>query len=864
MSTTFAVWHIAGPVLSWYLVLQLITLAVLPAMMRLFSATPDRGYGLAKIAGVLAVGLTLWLGVSYGLLRNDVGGAWLAVAAVTAASLWFGRPVLAAWRRRHFGLSWRYVLGAEALFAGVYLTWALVRAYDPAANHTEQPMDLMFMNSIWSSATYPPRDAWLSGYAISYYYLGYWLLTTLGRLAGQPPAVAYNVGQACWYGLLLLGSFSVAYNLLATAPGLASPGAEEVPAAGAEAGGQSQGEGRSAALGGLLAALAVGVTGNLQGILEWLHAVGVGIAPLARWFGVYNFPAAGPDPQSGVTGQWFIGFDWWWWRSSRVVQDLDLLGRHVEVIDEFPSFSYLLGDNHPHVLAMPVVLLVIGFAFNLLRAPVAGAPAATELRRHWRWPWEITPGGGAGFGAMLAASGALIFLNTWDYPPYWLLLVICSYVAARRHQPADERQAPAVLTAAIYGGVLMAGTFLLYLPYFLSAQSQAGGLLPNLFNPTRLPQFVLMFGFALAGVLALICVVWEARRPARRDLLVAFGLVFGLPLLWLAVALLAVTGTEAGRRWLDQLPLPPGAAGHLSLIAQRWSGQAATFLVVGALLALVAALAWRHLQTMLAAPARSRTGGPVAWPAESMVCALLLAGLGLLWVYIPEFAYLRDNFGTRMNTVFKFYYQGWLLLSLATAYGVTHALRTTGSGWAPKAAGIVSLLLILAGLVYPVAGVYSKTGGFVASQPTLDATAYIVASAPDEADAIAWVNANVAPGAVVLEGKGASYQSVYNRISAATGHPTLLGWDGHQSQWRGEAYGRQALGRPEAIAAVYRDARPEEVARLLDEWNISYVYIGPTERRDYGITAANEERLAAAMDLVFAQGDVRIYRRRAP
>ena len=37
--------------------------------------------------------------------------------------------------------------------------------------------------------------------------------------------------------------------------------------------------------------------------------------------------------------------------------------------------------------------------------------------------------------------------------------------------------------------------------------------------------------------------------------------------------------------------------------------------------------------------------------------------------------------------------------------------------------------------------------------------------------------ANTAPDAVVLEGKGNSYSSAHNRVSAMTGRPTLLGWD---------------------------------------------------------------------------------------
>ena len=68
--------------------------------------------------------------------------------------------------------------------------------------------------------------------------------------------------------------------------------------------------------------------------------------------------------------------DWWWWHSARVISDRNLNGVHSEVIDEFPQFSFLLADNHPHVLALPFVVLALGLALN-----IAADAAATEPLR---------------------------------------------------------------------------------------------------------------------------------------------------------------------------------------------------------------------------------------------------------------------------------------------------------------------------------------------------------------------------------------------------------------------------------------------------------------------------------------------------
>jgi uncharacterized membrane protein len=414
------------------------------------------------------------------------------------------------------------------------------------------------------------------------------------------------------------------------------------------------------------------------------------------------------------------------------------------------------------------------------------------------------------------------------------------------------------MRAAMFGGIIGAGALVIYLPYFLTAQSQAGGFIPNLFNPTHFPQFILMFGSFLLAIAALIRRAWLDAAPTRRQLLTSCALIYGAPVLFLVASAAVALTAEPGQQLLARMALPDGAGSHLPFILQRWASRPFTFLVAGGLLAIVTALIWRRLDDIV----HGKDGQEEVQDGE--VFALLMVAVGLLLVYAPEFVFLRDNFGTRMNTIFKFYYQAWLLLGLSSAYTIAVAYgrrgQNTGFG-GTTALSAFALLLIVVGLIYPVAGVYSKTFGFSAPSPTLDATYYLTAENPAEMAAIEWVRQNVASEAIILEGKGASYWATYNRISAMTGRRTLLGWDGHEAQWRGRIYGAMAQGRPEALEKIYRTGTPEEIIQLLTTWAIDYVYIGPTERSQYGITTEIEERLKTAMDLVFESGDVRIYRR---
>ena len=112
----------------------------------------------------------------------------------------------------------------------------------------------------------------------------------------------------------------------------------------------------------------------------------------------------------------------------------------------------------------------------------------------------------------------------WDFPPYWLLIVVAAFMAA----PARR-----FVRAAVVGGILLGAGILLYLPYLLTAQSQANGIGVNFFNPTRLPQFLWMFLPALLALGALLVIAWRDLAPRRNVLVWLVVITLGAPILFL-------------------------------------------------------------------------------------------------------------------------------------------------------------------------------------------------------------------------------------------------------------------------------------------------------------------------------------------
>ena len=811
-------------ILSWWFVLQLFALAALPLAWRLFARLPGRGYPLAKALGLLLVAYVLWLGATLHLLPNSFGGAVVALIVVVGASWWLGRDgsrrdadgvrPLAAWMKANRWL----VLTTELLFLFVLVGWVAIRAYNPDIAGTEKPMEFAFVNGILRSPLFPPQDPWLSGYGISYYYFGYVMLAALVNLTGVDPAIAFNLGVALWYALVMLGAFGVVYDLVRLAgirdqgPGTRDQGTRDdalqygsrntqyafrytdTPARGIRY--------------GLLGALFVGFLGNLEGLVELAYHKS--LVPL-QWLQWLDIKQLTDNPPSGnLTG----GF-WWWWHASRVIHDKDLLGNSIEVIDEFPFFSFLLGDMHPHVLALPFAILAVALALNLLLGARSWAARSTGVQADrgedgasatgigsrtthhasqlWQMLGDATNLGTPGILLYAIALGALAFLNTWDFPIYVGLVMLALGVG----WALADRLSWAVVGRAVAGGIVLAVLgWLLHLPFYLGFQSQLGGILPNLLFPSRFSQFVVMFGLFILVIVFFLALLTR-ELPGRRVLrgfLVALPFTLLVPALLLAAVALGMAVMPQGKAFVQEVLNNPAVqanvgsptlGGLAGLVARMRLATPWTWLALAGLIAWAAGVVWaglsghgdratgRHGDTAMGRHGDTEMGrhgdtetvkqGETIPASPSLrvslspdLFAVLMIALALLLTLVPEFVYLRDMFGTRMNTVFKFYYQAWLLLALASAYGVSRLAERGVALWLKLPALILTGLLVLGSLWYPLAAIPSKADNFQ-GEPTLDGLAYLRRNSPGDVAAIAWIRSNVAPDAVVLEATGGSY-----------------------------------------------------------------------------------------------------------
>lgn len=563
--------------------------------------------------------------------------------------------------------------------------------------------------------------------------------------------------------------------------------------------------------------------------------------------------------QASLGGNISPAFDYW--RSSRVIPF---------TINEFPYWSFLYADLHAHLIDLPIVVLIIAACGSLLRS-------ASVFGQHWR---STIPT----LAVVALALGAAWCTNTWDLPTYGLLVALV--LALRLFPPGSDGfwstlrllSWPAIRNVALATGLTFAGAYALYLPFHANFQNFVSGPGP-VTTPTNPAQFVTLFGFWLFLVASFLSIeLWD-----RIERFFAGG------------------GSGASKQRLILYTL----ASVLTLLLAFAFGLKALLVVF---LGIGAYLAFNIRHSAL----------------KRLTYLVILLGLAVAFgveiIYVRDF--LDNSDWERMNTVFKFYYQVWTLLSLGGVLALSQivgrifpqaspdnadqadhfeswdedeiAARSVGAhkrtaGWAGVVHGGMRIVwtLTLAGLlfgssVFLVEGTQARVsdpaiwaavqpppGGVQPQGQALDGMAYMRGWYPGDYAAITWLNDHVAGAPVIVEASNGPY-AWYSRVSIYTGLPDVLGWSSHESQQR---YGDQVYARQSDVQTFYGTDDPAAAVNFLRQYGVTYVYIGQLERTCYmtsqqnacaPMSAAALEKFtilahAGVLHSVYSSGDVVIY-----
>ena len=419
--------------LTWWEMLFLLGLVFMPVTSRVFRGFDDNGWMFSKVLAVAVCGYVQWLLTC--LKITPFTGITCVILTVICClgSLLYGikckNRLPDSLPRKQAAL----VYQEELLYFLVFLFWTYLAGFHPAAHGTEKYMDFGFMQAMMRSTTLPAQDMWYAGKPFNYYYGGQYLAVFLTKLTGTNVEVTYNLMRTMVAAFAFLLPFSLVRQML-----------KDKLRTGRE---------WSFCLGGILAGMAVSMSGNLHYIIYGI------ILRLLKIKTDYWFPSSTR----------YIGFD------SAVTGD--------ETIHEFPSYSFVLGDLHAHVINVFLVLTVLGILYSWMK---------TNSGKSWRQR-EI--------GLLGLLLGMFLFSNTWDFMIYYVVICGTLLFGNLKRYSSGSFISQALKWSVIQWVELLAAAFLASLPFHLTFENVMVQGIGIVKIHTAFYQFCVLWAFPL-----LVCV----------------------------------------------------------------------------------------------------------------------------------------------------------------------------------------------------------------------------------------------------------------------------------------------------------------------------------------------------------------------
>jgi len=458
-------------VVVWWLVVALLGWAAWPICFSLFAPWLDRGYLFSRTIGWLLAGWLLWVFASAGLLYNTVVNSWLALGVLVIIG------AILAWRQRRplrefLVARWGLLVVEEVVFAVAFGGFVLIRMLNPDIWQPwfggEKFMEFAFLNGVLRSPTFPPVDPHFAGGYINYYYFGLYLVGYLIKLTGIYAEVAFNLTIPLLFALTVANAFAfshMAWSLWRKTQAW-----------------------QRGVLTALLGPFLVALLGNLDGYGQIVRQLSErstfqlqSVLPGVTWL----VTSIGGLVQVAMGRATLPIYDFW--GPSRVIP---------ATINEFPYWSFLFADLHPHLIGIPLSTIFVGVLFAFL----------LQYGDLWR---DARGRGIALVGTLAFLLGALISVNLWELPTYLGLAVLTLLISEYRYFGRIH----IVRVTAITIGLLV-GAVLLYLPFFVNYVNVGASGIGLVRAGDDLGLWLLLWGGL--GFIVVSWLLWTARNGGRQ------------------------------------------------------------------------------------------------------------------------------------------------------------------------------------------------------------------------------------------------------------------------------------------------------------------------------------------------------------
>lgn len=510
-----------------------------------------------------------------------------------------------------------------------------------------------------------------------------------------------------------------------------------------------------------------------------------------------------------------VEYSYWFPDSTRYIgYNPDLPDK---TIHEYPSYSTILGDLHAHYINILFVVTVTAIAYAFAQRILAEGRETEDAdwtpksiaREIFLQPEIILIG---------LITGYFRFTNFWDFPIYF---VVCGSVVffmnLWKHGSSLRCFAIVMAGQAVYAFLLGVIAALPFTLTFDQISTEVG----LVHSHTQFYQFMILWGLPLAVSILFIAVLIREQRKELLRAREAIRLTGRREMPESESADLEKDGTG----YPDPEEIDAGFAGSEGIYAGPTDSKKADTeetVLFGLMLPDLAALLFG------------------------------LCAIGL--ILMPEVIFVKDIYGGdhyRANTMFKLTYQAWILFAVVMGYALIRILM--GKMKPARILASICTVLLLLTLGYLPQSIKDWFGNiFDPSERTgTDASVFVDESFQTDFAAITWLNNEVEGRPVCLEAPGDSY-STRERVSVATGLPTVAGWYVHEWLWRGDP---DALGiRNDDIEAIYTSGDEELVKSLIEKYNITYIYIGTQERQAY-YNSITDVFLQSLGEVVFSDGE---------